>query len=105
MSAYSRKRTYALTDVIHPMLRFKLRERIADLEFKERRRVSIQEVAAATGLSRMTLSKLINEHGANVQTDALDRLCRYFGCRLEQLAEYVGDDSQSAQLGATSGKP
>lgn len=82
------------------MLRFKLRERIADLEFKERRRVTIQEVAAATGLSRMTLSKLINEHGANVQTDALDQLCRYFGCRLEELVEYVADGSEAAQLGA-----
>ncbi|HEX7369996.1 MAG TPA: helix-turn-helix transcriptional regulator [Rhodanobacteraceae bacterium] len=71
------------------MLRFKLRERIADLEFKERRRVTIQEVAAATGLSRMTLSKLINEHGANIQTDALDRLCRFFDCKVEELVEYV----------------
>lgn len=80
------------------MLRFKLRERIADLEFKERRRIPIQEVATATGLSRMTLSKLINEHGANIQTDALDRLCRYFGCRVEQLVEYVADGSETAQL-------
>lgn len=74
------------------MLRFKLRERIADLEFKERRRVTIQEVAAATGLSRMTLSKLINEHGANVQTDALERLCAYFDCRVEDLVAYVKDE-------------
>lgn len=82
------------------MLRFKLRERIADMEFKERRRVTIQEVAAATGLSRMTLSKLINEHGANIQTDALDRLCRYFGCGLDQLVEYVEDVSETAPLGS-----
>lgn len=86
------------------MLRFKLRERIADMEFRERRRITIQEVATASGLSRMTLSKLINEHGANIQTDALDRLCRYFGCKVEQLVEYVADESEAAQLGAGTAK-
>lgn len=73
------------------MLRFKLKERIADLEFRERRRVQIQEIAAETGLNRMTLSKLVNHHGANVQTDVLDRLCTYFGCRVEDLVEHVPD--------------
>lgn len=74
------------------MLRFKLRERIADQEFRERRRVQLQEIAAVTGLNRMTLSKLVNHHGANVQTDVLDKLCTYFGCRVEDLVEHVPDE-------------
>lgn len=78
------------------MLRFKLRERIADLEFRERRRVQLQEIAAATGLNRMTLSKLVNHHGANVQTDVLDKLCTYFGCRVEELVEHVPDAQAAA---------
>lgn len=73
------------------VLRFKLRERIADLEFRERRRFQLQEIAAATGLNRMTLSKLANQHGANVQTDVLDKLCTFFGCRIEDLVEHVPD--------------
>lgn len=75
------------------MLRFKVRERIADLEFRERKRIQLQEIAAATGLNRMTLSKLVNQHGANVQTDVLDRLCKYFSCRIEDLVEHVPDGS------------
>ncbi len=75
------------------MLRFKLRERIADLEFRERKRIQLQEIASATGLNRMTLSKLANQHGANVQTDVLDKLCTYFGCRIEDLVEHVRDES------------
>lgn len=71
------------------MLRFKLKERIADLEFRERRRVTLQEVADHTGLNRMTLSKLANQHGAIVRSDVLDRLCAYFGCRVEELVEYI----------------
>ena len=78
------------------MLRFKLRERIADVEFRERRRVQLQEIAAATGLNRMTLSKLVNHHGANVQTDVVDKLCTYFGCRVEDLVEHV-PDAQAAE--------
>lgn len=73
------------------MLRFKLSERIADKEFKERRRITALEISQATGINRMTLSKLMNKHGANVQTDNLDRLCSYFGCRIEELVEHVVD--------------
>jgi DNA-binding Xre family transcriptional regulator len=73
------------------MLRFKLSERIADKEFRERRRLTVIEISEATGINRMTLSKLMNKHGANVQTDNLDLLCSYFGCRIEELVEHVPD--------------
>ena len=76
---------------IQPMLRFKLKERIADLEFRERRRVTLQEIAEATGLNRMTLSKMANHHGANVQSDAIDKLCGYFNCPVEALVEHIAE--------------
>jgi putative transcriptional regulator len=75
------------------MLRFKLKERIADLEFRERRRVTIQEVAEATGLNRMTLSKLANHHGANVHSEVIDKLCTYFACPVQALVEHVPDET------------
>lgn len=71
------------------MIRFKLKQQIADLEFREKRRVSLQEVADATNINRATLSKMLNQHGAVVRTDVLDKLCEYFGCRLEDLAEHI----------------
>lgn len=78
---------------VHSMLRFKIKERIAELEFRERRRVTLQEIADATGLNRMTLSKLANQHGANVQTDVVDKLCTYFGCKIEDLVEHVQENA------------
>jgi len=78
------------------MLRFKIRERIADYEFRERRRLQLQELASATGLNRMTLSKLVNQRSPNVQTDVLDKLCSYFGCRIEDLVEHVPDAEEAA---------
>jgi len=73
------------------MLRYKLKERIADKEFAERRRITIQEVAEATGITRNTLSKMLNQHGVSVRTDNLDRLCAYFDCPIEALVEYIRD--------------
>lgn len=77
------------------MLRFKLKERIADFEFRERRRLTLQELAEGTGLNRMTLSKLANQHGAIVRTDVVDRLCEFFGCRVEELVEHIPDRCES----------
>lgn len=85
------------------MLRFKLKERIADMEFRERRRVTLQEIAESTGLNRMTLSKLANQHDANVRTDVLDKLCAYFRCPIEQLVEYL-DEPAAAQLIGTAAR-
>jgi len=80
-----------LTDGSAAMLRFKLKERIADKEFGERRRITIQEVAEATGITRNTLSKMLNQHGISVRSENLDRLCAYFDCKIEQLVEYLPD--------------
>ncbi|MEY2867078.1 MAG: hypothetical protein RIQ43_1104 [Pseudomonadota bacterium] len=73
------------------MLRFRLNELIADKEFRERRRVTVQEVAEAAGISRTTLSKVLNQHGVSMRTENLDRLCNYFGCTIEELVLHVPD--------------
>ncbi len=74
------------------MLRIKLKERIADKEFKEKRRISLIEVADTTGIGRITLSRMLNR-GTNVRSDTLDRLCNYFGCRIEELLEHIPDQT------------
>jgi len=71
------------------MIRYRLPELIADLEFKEKRRVTLEEVAEATGIHRTTLSKIQRQHGYNTTTDNLDALCGFFGCSIEKLVEHV----------------
>ena len=75
------------------MLRYKLKELIAEKEFRERRRVMVQDIAGATGITRNTLSKMLNQHGASVRSENLDRLCTYFGCRIEDLVEHIPDSA------------
>ena len=78
------------------MIRFRLKERIADLSFKTGRKVTLDEVAAGTGIHRATLSKIGTKKGYNSSTDVVDRLCTFFNCRIEELVEHLSDESAAA---------
>ena len=78
------------------LIRFRLTELIADKAFKERRVVSMSEVAAATGIHRATLSKIANQPGTNISTDLVDKLCRYFKCQPGDVLTYIEDEVNTA---------
>ena len=71
------------------MIRFRLKEMLADKAFTEGRRITLEEVSKKTGIHRTTLSKIANIKGYNTTTDNLDKLCAYFDCDLCSLAEFV----------------
>ena len=77
------------------MIRFKLGEMMEKKQFADGRRVSVSEVATATGLNRMTLSKILNHKGYGTGTDTIDRLCGFFGCKVEDLMEHLPDSTES----------
>jgi putative transcriptional regulator len=74
---------------LHTMIRFRLKELIAEKGFQENRRVTLDEVTQYTGVHRTTLSKIANQRGYNTTTDILNKLCEYFGVPLENVAEYI----------------
>lgn len=63
------------------MIRFLLKELLAKREFQENRRITLNEVAEATKIHRVTLSKLSNERGYNAGIENVDRLCEFFNCQ------------------------
>lgn len=73
------------------MIRFRLKELIADLEFRTGRRVTLEEISKATDIHRTTLSKIANTRGYNTTTNNVDKLCAFFDCKVEQLMERVPD--------------
>jgi putative transcriptional regulator len=73
------------------VIRFRLAELTADKAFKERRVIPLSEIAQATGIHRATLSKIANQPGANIGTDLIDRLCKYFECQPGDLLTYVDE--------------
>lgn len=78
------------------MIRFRLAELIADKAFKERRSISMTEVAEGSGVHRATLSKMVNQPGTNVGTEIIDKLCRYFGCQPGELMTYAGEQGSTS---------
>jgi putative transcriptional regulator len=77
------------------VIRFKLKELLAEKSFQEDRRVSIDEVSQATEIHRTTLSKLVNKKGYNSTTDIIDKLCAFFNVKIEQVIEYIDEPKQN----------
>ena len=77
--------TYGASTVI----RFRVKELLAEKEFQESRVITLAEVAKETGIHRATLSKIANERGYNTGTENADRLCAYFGCEVQDLMQRI----------------
>lgn len=80
------------------MIRFYLQELMATKLFNEGKRVTLTELSEGTGISRVTLSKMVNQRGYNATTDNLDRICAFFGCKIEELVEYVPSPDSSVDV-------
>lgn len=53
------------------------------------RKLKVTDVARETGLHRNTVTLLYKETATRVELEALDKLCDYFDCSLNELLEYV----------------
>jgi putative transcriptional regulator len=73
------------------VIRFKLGEQLEKKQFRDSRRITLQEVSEATSINRSTLSKILNQKGYSTGTDVLDRLCAYFDCSIADLVEHMPD--------------
>ncbi len=71
------------------MIRLRLKELLAKKSFETGEPLRLDDVAAATGIHRATLSSLSAPRPIHTTTDNLDRLCFFFGCKIEELVEYV----------------
>ncbi len=77
------------------MIRFRLQELIAEKQFREGQRVTLTELSEVTGINRVTLSKMVNHRGYNTVTDNIDRLCKFFNCKVGDLMEYVEEEIET----------
>ncbi len=60
-----------------------------DHQFNTGNRLTLGDVAEGSGIHRTTLSKIANTRGYNTTSDNLNALCKFFECRIEDIAEYV----------------
>ncbi len=79
---------------VYMAIRIRLKELVAEKEYREGRVVTMKEISTQTGIHRVTLSKIAHNRAQNVGTETIDRLCKFFGCRIEELLEFVDDENR-----------
>ena len=89
------------------MIRMNLAKLHADLCFAQGRKIEWREVAEQSEIHRVTLSKMVNQRGYNATVANVDRLCRYFKCKIEDLLTYIPDEdlaikAEMSHKGATA---
>ncbi|WP_281355574.1 helix-turn-helix domain-containing protein [Vibrio agarilyticus] len=65
---------------------------IDDKSQLEGRKISGSEVAAAVGIQRSAMAKMIRDEGYTTTTKTLDALCQYFKCDVSDLIWYQKDE-------------
>jgi putative transcriptional regulator len=77
---------------VNNMIHIQIKEMIEAKSIAWGRRITFNELAEVTGISRMTLSRMINHEGYSTVTSHLDRLCAFFECELHDLIRYSPDN-------------
>ncbi len=65
---------------------------LAEKQVKERRNISLSEVAEVTGVSRQALYKWENNKVNRFDTPVINAICKYFDIQPGELFEYVPDE-------------
>jgi len=76
------------------MIRFHLKKLISDWEYDKGRHLSITELSTETGVNRSSLSRIASQKGYNTTTDNLNRICLFFGCKIEDLVEVIPEEEE-----------
>ena len=71
------------------MIQSRLRELMAAKGRRERRRITYEDILAATRISKTALTRLANDRADRVAISTVDRLCAYFDCQPGDLFIYV----------------
>ena len=56
------------------------------------RKLKLVDVARETGLHRNTVTLLYNETAARIDLDALEKLCKFFDCGVNEILEFVPEN-------------
>lgn len=76
------------------MVRSRFKVLTAQKQLAQGQPLTLRDIAASSGVSYMAVQKLNSGRGSRVDYETLDRLCKYFGCGVGDLLEYVEDAPQ-----------
>jgi putative transcriptional regulator len=76
------------------MIRVLLKKILDDRIFETKEKITLNQVAIETGISRATLNRIANNPGYNCNTDTIDKLCKFFECTPCELMEFIPDEKK-----------
>ena len=78
------------------MVKIRLVEAMDLKQIRDNRRLSIADVSRGTGLSRQTISRMVNQPELErIDVDTVNTLCDYFGCGFYDLIEVIEQERAS----------
>ena len=77
------------------MFRVMVRQLLDDKAFREKRRITLIDFSDETGLSKNTISRLLNTPNYNGSFETLDVLCDYFDCQPGDILRHHPSDNES----------
>ncbi len=54
-------------------------------------RTTAEDIFQKTGIGKSTLSTIRNNKNINISIHTLNKLCKYFNCKISDLLEYIPD--------------
>ncbi|WP_324270319.1 helix-turn-helix transcriptional regulator [Fusobacterium polymorphum] len=66
-------------------------------DFMGKHKLTIKKLAEETSLSKPTIASLYHEKTQRVDFDTIEKLCKYFNCKIEDLFEYIPDEIQTQE--------
>lgn len=54
-------------------------------------RTTAGKISKETGLGSATISKLRNSKNSNISLNTVNKLCKYFNCKVSDIFEYIPD--------------
>ena len=78
------------------MIKYNLKRLIAEKEFEEDRRITYDEIAASTGISKTTIALIASRRGYDTGVSNVEKLCIYFNCAVSDFIDIVPGQKQEA---------
>lgn len=82
------------------MIRLLVKKYLDDKCFRDRKKITLNDVSEQTGISRATLNRIVNIPDFKTNTDAINRLCKFLECTPCELIEYIPDEDEETKEGS-----
>jgi conserved domain protein len=56
-------------------------------------RTTAEDIFQKTGIGKSTISTIRNNKNINISIHTLNKLCKYFNCKISDIMEYVPDNN------------